>query len=303
MNPLENLSGIATFVVAARAKSFTQAAELLGVTKSAVGKSIARLEARLGTKLFHRTTRQIALTADGEAYFNSCANALNEISSAERLLISGHQQPSGRLRIDMPASFGRRVLLPVLLKIADAHPHLQFTMTFTDYLVDPIEEGIDLTIRFGELRDSSGLIARQLTRQKQVICAAPSYLATHGEPQTLEDLQEHHCIRGYRRGQPLSWSVSEINGKPLRITPPATHQFNDGDAILSAALAGLGICQLPISLVREHLEGGKLRSILEEYVGPEVGVHAIWPYTRHLLPKVRCVVDELVRHAQEGALD
>lgn len=303
MNSPENLTGIATFVTTARSSSFTQAAERLGVSKSAVGKSIASLEARLGIKLFHRTTRKLTLTVDGEAYFVSCANALDEIGSAEAALKSGHHRPSGRLRIDMPASFGRRVLLPVLLNIAEIYPDLQLTATFTDHLVDPIEEGVDLTIRFGELKDSTGLVARQLTRQKLVMCAAPRYLMEHGEPLTLDDLNEHQCILGYRRGQPLGWNVSDAGGSALHITPPATHQFDDGDAILSAALAGRGICQLPLSMVRESLGNDRLQAVLVRYSGQDVSVHAVWPSTRHLLPKVRFVVDELVRRSAAGALD
>lgn len=140
MLPVESLNGLVTFVTTARAGTFTEAAEALGISRSAVGKAIARLEVRLGVRLFHRTTRRISLTTDGEAYYASCAAALDEISAAEACLGSAAHLPSGRLRIDMPSSFGRLVVMPVLLKLCQQYPDLQLTVTFTDHFVDPIEE-------------------------------------------------------------------------------------------------------------------------------------------------------------------
>lgn len=299
----QSLSGVMIFVAAARANSFTVAADHLGITKSAVGKSIAKLEDRLGTKLFHRTTRRLSLTVDGEAYFASCAHAVDEIMAAEAALSSRKQTPSGRLRIDMPAAYGRKVVLPVLLDIAKANPDLQLTMTFTDHLIDPIEEGVDLMIRFGPLKDSSSLVARRLTVQGQVICASPQYLKEHGEPKSLEELQDHCCIVGFRRGQPLSWSVVDSDEDAIRISPPPTHEVGDGDAIVAMAVAGLGICQMPDSLVREHLQRGALIPVLDSFSAREIEINAVWPKTKHLQPKVRHVVDELVLRADQGALN
>lgn len=297
------LSGVLIFVAAARAGSFTVAADRLGITKSAVGKSIAKLEERLGCKLFHRTTRSLGLTVDGEAYFASCSVALDEILAAEAFLTSHQQTPSGRLRIDLPAAYGRSIVLPVLLDIIDTNPELKLTVTFTDHVIDLIEEGIDLSIRFGTLKDSSGLIARRLTVQKQIICAAPRYLEKRGCPESLEDLQNHSCIVNFRKGQRLSWSVLDNAGQLTRIIPPGTHEVGDGDAIVAMTVAGHGICQMPSSLVRDHLQAGRLVPVLEQYSPGDVEIHAVWPQTRHLLPKVRRVVDELVVRAERGALD
>jgi len=182
MDGIESLSGIATFVAVARAASFTQAGTALGISKSAVGKAVARLEDRLGVKLFHRTTRRLALTADGEAYFAVCARALEGIAEAEGSLGGKLLVPAGRLRIDMPAAFGRKVMLPILLDIGKAYPALQLTLTFTDDVIDLVEEGVDLAIRFGTLEDSSDLVARRLTSHRWVICAAPAYLLAQGVP-------------------------------------------------------------------------------------------------------------------------
>lgn len=297
------LTGIHTFVTAARCQSFTRAAEELGISKSAVGKAIARLESRLDIALFHRTSRHISLTADGQAYYASCANALEALNDAERALITGHERPSGRLRVDMPAAFGRAVLLPVLLDIAQEHPDLRLTVTFTDHLVDPIEEGIDLLVRFGPVEDSSGLVGRPLTRQRLVICGSPAYLEAYGMPTAIDSLDNHRCIVGYRRGRSLAWTVQDDNGALVRIHPPATFELSDGDAIVRTALSGCGLCQVPISLAREAIDRGALIPVLEQQSTHEVTVHAIWPATRHLLPKVRRVVDELLKQAQVGALD
>jgi DNA-binding transcriptional LysR family regulator len=296
------LSGVVIFVTAARAGSFTLAADRLGITKSAVGKSIAKLEDRLGCKVFHRSTRRLALTVDGEAYFASCSLAVDEILAAEAFLTSNQKTPGGRLRIDLPAAYGRSVVLPVLLDILAAYPELKLTVTFSDSVVDLIEEGIDLSIRFGTLKDSSGLVARRLAVQKQIICAAPSYIEKYGYPKSLEELQQHRCIVNYRRGQRVSWTVLDETGVLTRITPPGTHEVGDGDAIIAMAAAGQGICQMPGSLIRDHLNAGRLVPVLENYSQGDVAIHAVWPQTRHLQPKVRRVVDELVARAEKGDL-
>jgi DNA-binding transcriptional LysR family regulator len=239
---------------------------------------------------------------DGEAYFASCSLAVDEILAAEAFLTSNQKTPGGRLRIDLPAAYGRSVVLPVLLDILEAYPELKLTVTFSDSVVDLIEEGIDLSIRFGTLKDSSGLVARRLAVQKQIICAAPSYIEKYGYPKSLEELQQHRCIVNYRRGQRVSWTVLDETGALARITPPDTHEVGDGDAIIAMAAAGQGICQMPGSLIRDHLNAGRLVPVLENYSQGDVAIHAVWPQTRHLQPKVRRVVDELVARAEKGDL-
>lgn len=294
MLPVDSFQGILTFVVAARASSFTEAAERLGVSKSAVGKSIAKLEERLGAQLFHRTTRKISLTADGEAYFTACSSALEEIGSAESGMGANAGEPSGRLRIDVPSAFGRRVVAPLLFDIAGRYPDLHLNLTFSDHLVDPIEEGIDLLIRFGEIQDAPGVVARVLTTQPWAVCASPSYLARFGTPKNLEDLVKHQCIVGLRKGQPLSWRFRQ-GDEAIRFSPPATHQISDGEAMIMATLSGVGLCQMPRFLFQDDLAAGRLIEVLQPFEPPEVTVHALWPKVSHLRPKVRFVVDELTR--------
>lgn len=302
MSGVESLGGIATFVAVARAKSFTAAGERLGISKSAVGKAVARLEERLRLKLFHRTTRQLSLTADGEAYFAVCAQALEGIAEAEGGLGSRLSEPAGRLRVDMPAAFGRKVMLPILLDLGRRYPALQLTLTFSDHVIDLLEEGVDLAIRFGVLEDSSELVARKLTSHRWVICATPAYLQQHGQPQTLADIAAHRCIVGHRRGRPLAWHLTEA-GVPTRFAPPPTYQISDGEAMIDATLAGMGLCQMPLALFRQYLETGQLTTVLDAYTTQQIDVHAVWPRSAHLRPKVRHLVDTLLDLAQQGKLD
>lgn len=293
MMQIESLNGVITFVTAARSSSFTEAAEHLGVSKSAVGKAISRLEERLGTQLFHRTTRRIRLSADGEAYFAACATALDEIKGAEDSLGPRANEPAGRLRVDMPVAFGRQVIMPMLLSLAKQFPRLKLSLSFSDHLIDPIEEGVDLMIRFGEIGDQSNLVARKLASQRWVICGSPEYLARQGYPDGLHSLERHDCIVGFRRGLPLSWRLCS-EGQNIRFAPPSSHQFSDGAAMIDATLAGLGLCQMPLYLFRQHITDRRLVEVLAELEPDPVDIYALWPKTSHLRPKVRYVVDQLI---------
>ena len=296
------LSGITVFVAAAHADNFTQAAERLGLTKSSVGKTIARLEARMGVKLFHRTTRLTRLTADGEAYLVACTSAVNEITAAQAALSSGNRVLSGSVHIDMPVAFGRRVLLPALIDIARPHPDLRLNLTFTDATSDLLQDDVDIAIRFGALKDTHHLVARHLVTQPRVICASPAYLRAYGEPLTLADIPAHRCVMGATRGPPMVWFVKD-QGVERRITPPATHQLSDAEAMLDAVVGGLGIAQFPLSLVRALLAEGRLKPVLQPYAPAGVDVHVLWPKRAHLSPRVRYVVDELLACAARGQLD
>lgn len=302
MSNLDPFTGVTVFVTAARAGTFTKAGEKLGLTKSAVGKAIARLEERLGFKLFHRTTRLTRLTSDGEAYLAACVSAMHEVTSAQSELSSHNQVLSGRLHIDMPVAFGRRVLLPILMDIGRLHPGIQFTLTFTDATSDLLREDVDLAIRFGSLDESSQLVARRLVVHKRVICASPGYLQEYGKPMTLADVANHRCVVGTSSGPPLVWFVRTGHAE-TRLIPPATHQLSDGEAMVDAAVAGLGLVQLPLPLVREKLITGQLESVLEEFTGKGVEVNAVWPYRGQLSPRLRYVVDRLVESAAQGLLN
>jgi DNA-binding transcriptional LysR family regulator len=298
----DSLSGIAAFVAVVEAGSFTIAAERLGVTKSAVGKSVNRLEARLGAKLIHRTTRRLRLTFDGQTFFKACTTALEEIAAAEVLITPQDNVLRGRVHVDMPMAFGRQVLLPILLEIAAPHPELALTMSFNDATVDPMRDQADLVIRFGQLHDSSHLVARKLATQRRIVCGAPRYLELHGVPATLADLNRHRCIVGTADGPPQSWTFTN-DGRTVLVTPPATHRLSDGESIVETAAAGFGLCQMPAALVRSKIEEGRLVPVLESYADDWVDIHLLWLQEAALAPRVRYVIDSLIEHAQRGALN
>lgn len=296
----ESLRGINNFVVTARCRSFTEAAEVLGITKSAVGKSIARLEERLGTRLFHRSTRKLSLTSEGETYLGCCLSALEILDAAEHTLCRRQDNPSGVVRIDMPASFGRDLMMPVLVDLTEKYPDLWLTLTFNDRFIDPVEEGIDLVLRLGELQSTDELIARRLSRQRLICCATRGYLNKYGTPSDISELKTHRCIMGYRRGAPLAWRMLNPAGREVRFTASQLHQINDGDAMVKACLGGMGIAQLPEAMVNRHLESGALMPILTEFDPAPLELHVLWPRTRHLIPKIRFIVDELISRAASG---
>lgn len=291
-----SLSGVAMFVAVARAGTFTQAAAELGITKSAVGKSIARLEERLELKLFHRSTRKVTLTADGEAYFSSCSQAVDEILKAEEALSNNQGEPSGKLRIDMPAAYGRKIVTPILFDLAARYPRFEFSATFNDHLIDPVEEGVDLLIRFGKVQSSSGnLILRRIGTQRQIVCGSPAYLKKYGVPTTPTDLASHRCIAVFQRAHQPYWNFSHgDSGLDQRIAVPSTYAINDGGSVVEAACHHLGLCQMPEFMVQRHLEDGSLVEVLRDFVPSDSEVNALWPKSRTTLPKIRHVVDALI---------
>lgn len=295
-------AGVEVFIRAARSGSFTAAAAQLGITKSAAAKAVTQLEGRLGVKLLHRTTRRLSLTPEGALFVEQAEASLDQLRAAEDAARSKAVTVRGVLRVDMPAAFGRRVAMPILLNVLKAHPDLRLAASFSDRVIDPVEEGVDLCLRFGELPDRSDIVARRLGSQRLLICASPQYLASAGMSSTLDDLQYHSCILGSRPDRPVSWRVVDEEGRTKIIEPPATHLVSDGEVAIAMALSGFGLCQMPQSLVQTHIEQGELAVVLPDICRAEAPFHALWPATRRMLPRVRVVVDELVRRAELGEL-
>lgn len=298
-NPFD---GIREFVSAAQSLSFTAAALELGVTSSAVGKSVTRLEARLGVKLLHRTTRRLVLTAEGEAYLASCLRVMDELAETQGFLTTGQQAPVGRLRIDLPAAFGRRHILPTLIDMAVRYQQLDLSVSFSERLVDIVNEGVDLVVRIGVLKDDADIVARKLGSQSLLICATPAYLQAHGTPRAPDDLLHHDCIVGWRNGTRKTWMLKDEKGQTHEHEVRVKHEVGDGEMLLNLTLAGGGLAQLPTWLVQTPVEQGLLVPVLEAYAGAEMPINVIWPRTRYLQPKVRMVVDELLALAQRDAL-
>jgi DNA-binding transcriptional LysR family regulator len=290
----ERLNGIVAFVQSVETGSFAQAAERMQLTRSAVGKSVARLEEQLGVRLFHRTTRRQSLTEDGEAYYERCVRVLAELDAAEAAFDTGRREPTGRLRVSVPVLFGRHCVAPVLLRLARKYTGLAVEVSFSDRVVDLIEEGFDLAVRIGTLPDTGSLAARRLGSQRMAICAAPSYLAEHGHPRNVEDLNGHTGIVYGRAGQIAAWPVRDGAGSIREPLIESRLRFDDLQAIADAAVSGAGLAWLPCWLLAPYVRAGELILVMDSQRVLATDIHAVWPQTRHLSSKARAAIDALV---------
>lgn len=290
----DRLLGIVAFVQSAEAGSFAVAAGRLGVTRSAIGKRIARLEQQLGVRLFHRSTRRQSLTDDGQAYYERCVKALAELDAAEAALDSGRREPSGRLRISAPVLFGRHCIAPVMLELARRHPKLDIDLSFNDRVVDLVEEGYDLAIRLGRLPDSSTLAARALYDERMGVCAAPDYLARRGLPRDVDDFAGHDAVVYGRNGHSVPWLLRDASGSVREPRVQARLRFDDVQAIADAAIAGAGLAMLPCWLLIRYVRSGELQMVMhaDRVIGSRIS--AVWPHTHYLPLRTRAAIDLLV---------
>ncbi len=293
--------GIAEFVAVARLGSFTAVAAELGATKSAVGRAVSRLEARLGSKLLHRTTRRLTLTPAGEAWLEHCAAALAELDRGESALNLARDMPGGQVRIDLPTAFGRLYVMPVLLEVAERYPALQLNVSFTDRNVDVVSENIDLAVRIANLDDSADLVARQIGVQHVVIVGAPGYLARRGIPRSVSEIEAHDCIVGRRQGNRVAWLLKQPDGSIARHVVSVKHEFQDFETVHRAVRAGHGLAQLPQWMVQDDIREGRLQTILDGMSGGEVPISILWPRTKALPAKIRVIVDGLVQGMRESS--
>ncbi|KKX30289.1 LysR family transcriptional regulator [Rhizobium sp. LC145] len=292
---MEQLKGISVFVETVEAGGFSAAAKKLNLTRSAVGKTIARLEERLGVRLFHRTTRSQSLTEEGRFFYERCLRAVEEIRLGEALLESGRREVRGRLRITMPVLFGRHCAAPALTPLLDEHPGLELDLSFNDRIVDLLEDGFDLAIRNGPLKDNPDLTARVIARQRMTVCASPAYLEKHGIPQTLKDLASHEAIV-YRRGnQDRPWIFPTEDGSPREIFPSTRLRLDDLASIADAAVEGRGLAWLTCWLARDRVASGELVRVLTDIPATVFEAYAVWPKSPVILPKVRLAIDTLAR--------
>ncbi len=290
---MERLGGISIFVEAVDAGGFSAAAERLNLSRSAVGKTIAKLEQRLGVRLFHRTTRTQSLTAEGQLYYESCLRAVGEIRAGEALLESGKQEIRGRLRISLPVVFGRQCVMPLLSELLGQHPLLELDVNFSDRRVDLVEDGFDLAIRTGPLPDEPDVMARKVADQPMTVCASPAYLQRHGTPRSIDDLLHHQAILYRRSSDALSWSFPVKGAVPRQVTPPARLKLDDLTSIADAAADGFGLAWLPCWLVRSHIDSGRLVRILTDVPALSFAAHVVWPRTQYMPPKLRLMIDTL----------
>ena len=291
---MDKLAAFEAFVHSAETGSFVAAGRHLGLSASAVGKAVTRLEQRLGVRLFHRNTRNMALTEEGRLFLEHCRRIFDEIDAAEAELAHANLTPRGRLRVSLPLV--GMLLMPVLTDFMRAWPEVQIDLDFSDRLVDVVEEGFDAVIRTGQPSDSR-LMSRNVGRFRLKIVASPAYLDRHGMPVCVDDLMHHHCLhqRSPSTGKIRAWPLvrAEQAGKialPERMTATAV------DPLVHLAVEGMGIACLPPFAIRKEIADGTLVSILEDFVTEQDQFNVLWPASRQMTPRLRVFVDFMVEH-------
>jgi DNA-binding transcriptional LysR family regulator len=288
---MDRFAAMQAFVAVVETGSFVRASERLGASTTTVSRLVADLESHLQARLLHRTTRRLALTDAGRAYYQHSTALLADLAEAEAEVSADTRAASGVLRLSAPVTFGIQHLGPLLPQFHRDHPRLRLELSLNDRVVDLLEEGHDLAIRIsGQL--ASSLVARRLTPVRMVICAAPEYLARHGEPRTPEELTQHQCLLYSYADQPTAWSFDGPGGRRA-VNVNGYLTANNGDVLRLAALAGEGIVHQPTFIVGEDLRSGRLRPLLTSYQMPALNAYAVYPSRRHLSAKVRAFVDYL----------
>jgi DNA-binding transcriptional LysR family regulator len=290
---MQGLQQFLAFAQTARRGSFAAAARDLGGSPSTLAKSVARLETTLGVKLFHRTTRQVSLTVDGERLFHRCERVLAEFEDLQADAAGARAAPSGTLRVDLPIFYGRRFVLPLLAALQRQHPALTFEVRLQDSFADLVRDGIDLAVRMGELRDSS-LVARRIDAQQLVMVAAPAYLKAHGTPRRLEELAGHQAVafRMPTSGRKRPWQLRQ-GRRTVELHPAHTVLINDTESLATAARLGLGLCQLPDNIVQDELARGDLVEVMQAHRPAPMPISAVVPSGRLVPPRVRVLLDAL----------
>jgi DNA-binding transcriptional LysR family regulator len=293
---MDRLGSMEMFVVAVESGSFSAAGRRLGLAPSSVARAIGALEDCLGVRLLNRTTRSLSLTEAGRLYHERTRRILAEVEEAQLSVAQLEAAPRGTLRISMPVVFGRLHVAPALASFLARYPDLRLDLSMTDAFVDLVEEGIDVAVRIGELQDSS-LIARRLAPSRRVICGSPAYFARRGVPAVPAELRHHDCLFYKLPGGRGSWRLRAPDGQVHEIEVSGSLRANNADALHAAALGGLGLAILPTFITGPDIRQGALRAIFADHqVSPsalDANIYAVFPYSRHLSPKVRAFVDFL----------
>lgn len=299
---LDRITGMQVFARVAALGSLSAAARALGMSQTMATKHIAALEQRLGTKLLHRTTRRLTLTGAGRSYLTAVERVLSDIEEADANAAKEAVEARGTLRLNTPVSFGIREIAPLLTEFSRQFPDLTVDLGLNDRYVDLIEEGWDLVVRIGKMSDSS-MVARRLAPCPLLVCAAPSYLASHGRPKRIADLQHHSCL-GYTLSRSVGverWSFGK-DGK-AQVPVSGTLKANNGDVLVAAAIAGQGIVYQPYFLVGPALEAGLLEPLQLDHPAFELdGIYAVYPSDRRPPAKVRVTVDFLAERLRRRDL-
>jgi len=288
---LDRLSDVLAFVRVADSRSFTLAAERLGLSRSAVGKCIMRLEESLSTRLIHRTTRNVGLTEEGRLFYEHAMRILCETNDAEAALAQRNRTPQGRLRLDLPIAIGRLHIMPVLQQFLSNWPDIEADVSLSDDYRDLVADGIDVAIRIGGPTDSR-LIRQVLAPHRFITCASPVYLEKRGVPRSPDDLQSHDKIIFTHANGAAPWRY-RMSGEDREISVQGRLLLDNSEAIRDTALAGYGLAQLGAFLVGDDIRHGRLVEVMPEYSRKESPICAVYPTRRNLSPKVRMFIEEL----------
>ena len=289
---MDKFESIRAFTQVVNAGGFAAAAREMGVSRSQVNKLVIALENELGVQLLHRSTRVVTPTETGLAFHERCLEILASLEEAERAVTQLQAEPRGRLRVNAPMSFGTMYLSPALTDFLVQYPALEVQLTLNDRFVDPIEEGFDITVRIAKPQESASLIVHPLVAAQRLLCAAPSYLETHGTPTHPDELRHHSCLHYGQLAAEDQWTLIGADGERT-VSVTGVLCSNNGEVLRDAAVRGLGITLLPTFIVEQELQQGMLQMVLPGYHPPELSISVIYPVNRHLSTKVRLLVDFL----------
>jgi DNA-binding transcriptional LysR family regulator len=291
---MDRFTRLSVFVRVVETGSFSAAAEKLGLSRAAASKSVQQLEEHLGARLLNRTTRRLSVTEEGSALYERAVRLLGELDEAEREAAAGAGDPRGTLRLSAPVSFGTLHLGPAVAEFLCQHPHVHVALALEDRFVDLVEDGFDAAIRIGQLADSS-LVARRLCATRLILAAAPAYWQRKGRPDHPADLAAEDCFVYTLQAAGRSWHLVDGGGKETVLQARGALAVNNGDVLRAAALAGAGVVLLPDFLIGPDIKAGRLERALPQWRGPEFGVHAVWPSSRHVPARLRVFVDFLAQ--------
>ncbi len=292
---MDRLTEMEAFVQVVDHGGFTDAARKMGLSKSAVSKHVSSLEARLAARLLNRTTRRVSPTEVGLAYYDRARSVLAEAGDADSMVTAMQATPKGSLRISAPVNFGIKQVAPAVARFLCDYPEVDINMVLDDRYVELVADGFDLAIRIGTLADSS-LKAKKLASARGLITAAPSYLAAMGTPQTIDELTEHRLLHYSQLSTGNFWRLRAPSGEERLVRVGGRLTVNNGEALMKAAEAGLGIAQIPSFMLGDALEQGRLVEILTDRPPDVLGIYAVYPQGRFPQPKLRAFIDFMTEH-------
>ena len=296
---MDKLANIEALVAVVETGGFSKAAERLGIAKSVVSRRVSRLEAELGVQLLQRTTRTQSLTGPGRQYYERAVRVLGDLDEAEQSIIEASVDLRGKVRLAGPLSFGLHHLSPALSDFMQLHAGIELDLDLNDREINLVEEGFDMAVRIGVLRDST-LLARRLGITRLVTCASPDYLARHGTPRHPGELKDHVGLHYSNTTPRQAWQFDTGGREPLTAIPGIRMRANNGDALAAAAAAGLGIVSTPTFIVAELISRGELVPILSDFQRPPLGIHAVFPPGRLMPRRIQVLTDFLAQRFGEN---